>query len=75
MKTIDILADIRHEGAQYFKGERRVVTPELAGYFCGNSWAKDVTGEIATGEPDISPKTLEVQNGQISPTSTNAGEG
>lgn len=70
MKTIDMLTDVRDPSGSYFKGERRIVLPEIAYYFCAQGWARDVSGEIATGEPDTSPKTLEVQNGSVGHTAT-----
>lgn len=61
MKRIEILTDVKDDGG-YFKGEIRMVTPEKAGYLCGLGWARDVSGEIATGIADTTPKTLEVQD-------------
>ncbi len=65
MKTIEMLCDVRDTSGNYYKGERRCVAPEIAGYFCAQSWARDVSGEIATAEADLSPKTLDVQSGTI----------
>lgn len=59
MKRIEMLADVR-DAPGYLKGEVRVVTPEVAGYLCGNGWAKDLAGDLATGSPDTSAKTLDV---------------
>lgn len=61
MKRIEILTDIKHESG-YFKGEIRVVTPELAGYFVGLGWAKYPDEAAIPGNTD--PVTLEVQNGK-----------
>lgn len=62
MKRIEMLTDVRDAGLQYFKGEIRIVTPEKAGYFCGLGWARDLAGDVQTGTPDTSEKTLEVQS-------------
>lgn len=64
MKRIEMLTDVKDPSGLFRKGEIRVVEPEQAGYFCGLGWAKDLGGELATGTPDTSPKTLEVQNGK-----------
>lgn len=61
MKRIEMLTDVK-DPPGYVKGEIRVVSPETAGYFCGLGWARDVTGEIKTGAPDTSDKTLNVQS-------------
>jgi hypothetical protein len=60
MKKIEVIQRFKHGGQTFHPGEVRLVTPEDAGYFCGLGWAK--AEGIATGEPDTSPKTLEVHN-------------
>jgi hypothetical protein len=60
MKRIEILQTFKHGGQTFHAGEVRLVSPEDAGYFCGLGWAK--AEGIATGTPDTSEKTLEVQN-------------
>lgn len=60
MTKIEIIQDIKHDGQQFYAGESRVVTDHLAGYFCGNGWAKYPSGE--TTEADTSPKTLQVHD-------------
>lgn len=62
-KRIEMLTDVK-DAPGYFKGEIRHVSPETAGYFCGLGWARDVTGEISTGEPDRTEKTLSVDAGK-----------
>jgi hypothetical protein len=64
MKTIEIVQTFKHGGQTFYQGERRVVSEGDAGYFCGLAWAKDLAGETPTGEPDLSPKKLIVQNGR-----------
>lgn len=62
MKWIEVIQNFRHNGEQFHKGERRYVSAEDAGYFCGLGWA---TSEgLTTGEPDTSPKTLEMKSAQ-----------
>jgi hypothetical protein len=63
MKRIEILTDVKDDGG-YYKGEVRMVTPEKAGYLCGVGWARDVSGEIPTLQPDLTEKTLSVQSAQ-----------
>lgn len=64
MKLIEIIRNFKDDGQQFFKGEARMVTPEKAGYYCGNGWAKDADKEnpIPTGERDLTPKKLEVHS-------------
>ena len=59
------LHDFQDAGQQFYAGERRSVTAEQAGYYCGVGWAKDASdGSLPTGSPDLSEKTLEVQSGK-----------
>jgi len=73
MKRIEMLTDVKDVGQRYYKGELRMVTPEKAGYFCGLGWARDIEGELPTGSPDTSEKTLGVQNGGHATAAPNAG--
>lgn len=59
MVKVEILVDIKHEGAQFHAGELRVLDEGTAGYFCGNGWAKR-PGDDAVS-PDTSPKTLTIE--------------
>lgn len=74
MKRIEILHNFSHHGARYWQGEIRYVTPEDAGYFCGVGWACDTTAEIPTGTPDLSDKTLDIQNGSHATTAPHISE-
>lgn len=58
MKRIECLTDFRSKGQNYYKGELRVVSEGDAGHFCGTGWARDISGEILTGSPDLSPKIV-----------------
>lgn len=71
MKVIHVLQLFKHGGQTYYAGEVRHVSPEDAGYFCGLGWAKSDGHE--TGEPDLTPKTLEVQPGQHGHAATDLG--
>lgn len=59
MKRIEMLADVKDDGS-YYLGEIRVVSDEKAEYFCRNGWAKDPSGQLVTGKPDLKDKTLDV---------------
>ena len=72
MKRIEILTDVKDDGG-YYKGEIRMVTPEKAGYLCGVGWARDLSGELPTGTPDLTEKTLAVQNAKHQHKPTKAG--
>lgn len=62
MKMIEVVAPFKHDSAQYFLGERRMVSDEDAAYFCKHGWA--TCEGLVTGTPDVSPKTLDVQDGK-----------
>lgn len=62
MKKIEVLQKFRHDSATFHAGEIRYVSEAEAGYFCGLGWAR--ASDIPTGTPDLSEKTLEVQNGR-----------
>ena len=69
MKFIDISSDFKHDGLPYYSGERRKVSDDLAGYFCGNGWA--ATDGESISPLDLTPKTLSVKgqrHGQSSPS-------
>jgi hypothetical protein len=61
MKWITLLCDVK-DGPGYIEGERRCVSDDTAAYFASHGWAKSEDG--AAVEPDLSPKTLDVQNGK-----------
>ena len=61
MVKIEILQHVRHDGQQFHKGELRIVDEKLAGYFCGNSWAKEIGGSEPAA-PDLQDKTLDVHS-------------
>lgn len=62
-KWIDIKANFRSGGANYFAGERLHEPVEQAARWIKAGWASDVSGELPTGVPDVSPKKLSVQDG------------
>lgn len=71
MTRIEVIQTFKHGGQTFHAGEVRLVSPEDAGYFCGLGWAK--SDGLATGSPDTSPKTLEVQNGKHGHGAENPG--
>ena len=62
-KWIDIKKNFRSGGENYFAGERLFEPTEKAVRWIKAGWASDVSGELPTGAPDTTPKTLEVQDG------------
>lgn len=62
-KWIDIAADFKSGGDDYFKGERIYEDAEKAVRWIKAGWASDVSGELPTGVPDKSPKKLSVKEG------------
>jgi hypothetical protein len=67
---VEILQNFRDEGQQYTASEIRVVSEQKGGYFCGVGWARDISGAVATGAPDLSNKSLDVKNARHSQKST-----
>ena len=60
---IEILEKILHEREVFEAGETRVVDDALGQYFCANGWAKDVDGNVQTGERDVNRRvTLNVDS-------------
>lgn len=60
---IDVLHSFKHDGNQFHAGEFRKVSDEDGVIFCKAGWARDISGNTATGSLDTSPQTLDVQDG------------
>lgn len=73
MKRIEMLADVKGADGTFRKGEIRLVEPETAGLFCAHGWAKDLGGEVPTGTPDTSPKTLAIDHSTIGQAAQSPG--
>lgn len=71
-KWIDITVDFKSGGEQYFAGERLYQSVDKADSWVKAGWAKDLTGEVATGAPDTSPKQLEVASTTHDAAASNA---
>lgn len=71
MVRIEIVQRFKHGGQTFYAGEVRQVSREDAGYFCGLGWAK--AEGVATGEPDTSPKVLDVHNAKIGHSASDLG--
>lgn len=69
-KWIDIKANFRSGGANYFAGERLNEPVDQAARWIKAGWAQDSSGELAP--LDTSPKTLEVANGGHNATADQA---
>ena len=59
---IEMLESVKHDGGEYLQGDQRNVSDEVGAYFCGNGWAKDVDGKVATAERDVNRKVLAPAN-------------
>jgi hypothetical protein len=60
---VDILVDFRHGGMQYTAGSTALhVEDSLGEYFCGEGWAKDVSGGVPTGQHAAQDIVLDVQD-------------
>lgn len=79
MKAILVLEDFVAGGRNYYAHERRLVSEQDAGLFCGNGWARDLSDPLAqhTAPARSSPpeeitldvhkaaSRTEIRNGQI----------
>lgn len=72
MRMIDVLENFQ-DGGQFYVGERRNVEDDLAARACGAGWARDSSGELPTGEADLSPRTLDIQGGKHDAASSTLG--
>ena len=65
MKVEILEKEIKHGGPNgleiFAEGEIRVVPDHVGEYFCRLGWAKDVDGNVETGERDTSRKELFVE--------------
>ena len=59
---IEIVQNFKSHDLSCYATESRFVDSELAQYFVDNGWAKYPDGSAKT--PDLSEKTLEVQDGK-----------
>lgn len=60
MPQVKILEEkILHAGDVYRKEEIREVSQEVLEYFCGEGWAEDVTGTVATAPRSTESKTID----------------
>ena len=62
MVKVQIMVGIKHDGAQFYAGETRMLDAHTAGYFCGNGWAKYPDSDAA--QLDTTPKTLSIETGK-----------
>ena len=49
---IELIRTVKHAGRLYTKGDVITADEGLGTYFCSVGWAKDVTGAVATGDPE-----------------------
>lgn len=69
---IEVLTDFRHGARQYTAGDRITVPDADGGLFCGNGWARDLSGQSETGTPSTDPVTLEVHSSAHDQSADNA---
>lgn len=74
MKRIEILTRFKHGTGSYYPGEVRVVEESDAGLFCGNGWARDISGDIPTGSATPADVKLSIDHGVIGQAATSPGE-
>lgn len=55
---IELLETVKHERDIYESGDVRTVPDGVGQYFCAQGWAKDVDGNVATGERDVNAARL-----------------
>jgi hypothetical protein len=60
MIRIEPLEKFNIDGVLYLPGEIRHVSEAVAQTACGAGWAKDLDGNIPTGERDPSAKKLQI---------------
>lgn len=68
---LTMLHNVKHDGQQFFKDEKRFVDINDAADFCEHGWAKTADGSKPVKEVDLTPKTLDIDNGS---TVTKASE-
>ena len=59
---IELLETVLHGRDRFEAGDIRTVPDEVGAYFCGNGWAKDVDGTVATGERSTTEVRLTPDN-------------
>lgn len=74
MIKIEVLEKFSIDNNAYYAGEIRQVEDEVAKTACGAGWARDVDGNIPTGERDPSAKKLEIQKISHQHGATKPGE-
>ena len=48
---IEALTEFLHGRERYMQGDVRTVADDLGAYFCQCGWAKDLDGNVETGNP------------------------
>lgn len=65
---IEVLTSFTSKGREFIANERRFVSANDGARWCGLGWARDLTGEVPTGEVDTSPKRLEIEGARHAST-------
>jgi hypothetical protein len=59
---IEMIETVKHERDEYLAEDQRTVPDELGAYFCANGWAKDIEGQVPTGERKTGVATVTPDN-------------
>jgi len=62
---VEFLTKFKHDGQTYEAGDTKTVAGEFGGYVCGLGWARDLSGQVETGEANTS-ETVTVEADNIS---------
>lgn len=72
---VEILEEtgIREAGLLYVHGDQVTVSDEFGEKWCGAGWAKDLAGNVETGERRTDVQVLSVDDGEIDHVAEDAG--
>lgn len=72
---IELIRTVKHAGRIYTKGDVITADEGLATYFCACGWAKDVSGQVTTGEAATQDVQLEVHKSTHATKAKEIGNG
>ena len=56
---VEFLTRFKHDGQTYEAGDTKTVDEDFGAYVCGVGWAKDLAGQVKSGDRNIS-KSVEL---------------
>lgn len=59
---IELTRTVKHDGRIYTKGDIITAQNGLGTYFCSCGWAKDLSGDVPTGEVSTDAVTLDTHS-------------